>query len=307
MPSTWPVTNEAAGEARNTTGPVTSLGLADAPERDAVDDAGLERRVAEQARDLGRVDERRPDGVDVDAVLRPLGRPLAGERLDRALGGDVGRVPGVDAQHGPHGAQVHDPPAVAGVDHRPHRGLRRDDHGADVELHDPVPGVAGVRVGLEQDLAGTAADAVDDDVEVPEPLERGRDGALGSPPRPWRRPRCRWPRRPRPGSPSAVASALSRVRLATATCAPARASADAIALPIAPPPPGTSATLPSRLNGVRSGMGTLLGERGAAARSRSRASFDRLSRIGREVPTVNGRSTGVPRALTLPRDAPYHR
>src|SRR6187401_1979099 len=74
--------------------------LADAAERDPSDDAGLERRIAEEHRDLRGVDERRPDRVDADAVACPLGRPLAGQRFHRALGRDVRRVAGVDAQLG---------------------------------------------------------------------------------------------------------------------------------------------------------------------------------------------------------------
>ena len=49
---------------------------------------------------------------------------------------------------------------------------------ADVELVDPVPRVARVLLGVEEDLAGAAADAVDDDVEPAEALDGGRDDPL---------------------------------------------------------------------------------------------------------------------------------
>ena len=74
---------------------------------------GLERRVLEQHGDLGRVDERRHDRVDPDAVLRPFGRPLAGQRADRALGGHVRGVAGVDAEVRPDRRDVEDRPPVA--------------------------------------------------------------------------------------------------------------------------------------------------------------------------------------------------
>ena len=66
--------------AQEDRGPDEVLRLADAAERDAVDDASLEVRVAEQRRDLRGVDEGRLDRVDADAVLRPLGR--VGETKD---------------------------------------------------------------------------------------------------------------------------------------------------------------------------------------------------------------------------------
>ena len=78
-----PVTNDAASETRKIAGPTMSVVSPTRPQRDAVDDAGLERRILEQHRDLGRVDEGRHDRVDPDAVLRPFGRPLAGQRADR--------------------------------------------------------------------------------------------------------------------------------------------------------------------------------------------------------------------------------
>ena len=53
-------------------------------------------------------------------------------------------------------------------DHRLDRRLGRHQRAPDVELVDPVPRVAGVLLGIEQDLAGAAADRVDDDVEAPE-------------------------------------------------------------------------------------------------------------------------------------------
>ena len=109
IPRIWPVTNEAASEQRKIAGPTRSSRLADPPERDPVDDAGLELRVGEQRRDLGRVDEGRHDRVDADAVRRPLGRPLAGQRIDRALRRHVGRIAGVDAEVAADRRDVQDP------------------------------------------------------------------------------------------------------------------------------------------------------------------------------------------------------
>ena len=55
------------------------VGAAHTADRDARDDTRLEIRVLEQHGHLWRVDEGRADGVDVDAVLGPLGGPLARE------------------------------------------------------------------------------------------------------------------------------------------------------------------------------------------------------------------------------------
>jgi hypothetical protein len=45
------------------------------------------------------------------------------------------------------------------------RGLGRDQGAPQVDLHDPIPRVAGIGLGIEENLAGAAADGVDDDVE----------------------------------------------------------------------------------------------------------------------------------------------
>src|SRR3954452_20258637 len=143
------------------------IGCPDAPHRDPPDDARLERGVAEERRDLRRVDEGRPDGVDTDVVARPLRGPLPGQRLDGPLRGDVRGVPGVDPELGPDGAQVDHGAAGPGRDHGPRGRLRREHRGTHVDLHDPVPRVPRVRLRVEQHLPGAAPDAVDDQVDLP--------------------------------------------------------------------------------------------------------------------------------------------
>ena len=100
-PRTWPVTKAGGIRAEEHDRPGHVVGVADAAERDAGHDAGLEGGVVEQHRHLGRVHEGGADGVDADAVLGPLGRPLAGQRADGALRGHVGGVAGVDAERRP--------------------------------------------------------------------------------------------------------------------------------------------------------------------------------------------------------------
>ncbi len=168
MVRTCPVTNDAASEHEEDRRPDDVAGLADAAQRDAVDDVRLERRVLEQHRDLRRVDERRHDRVDPDAVLGPFGCPLPGQRADGALGRNVGRIAGVDAEVGSDRRDVQHDAALAGLDHPASDRLRRDDGAADVELHDPVPRLARVGLGGVELLAGAAADGVDDDVDAAE-------------------------------------------------------------------------------------------------------------------------------------------
>ena len=146
---------------------------------------------------------------------------------------------------GPHRADVDDDAAVAGRDHRPDRGLGREQRAADVELDDPVPVVARVVLRVEQHLAGAAADAVDDDVELAEALDRRGDDALAV------GLVVTSAERARTSAPAAGGSRGGLVGLAgtstTVTFAPAPARAPAMADPMAPPPPGTRATLPVRL------------------------------------------------------------
>jgi hypothetical protein len=42
---------------------------------------------------------------------------------------------------------------------------------ADIDVVDPLPGVVGVLVSVEEDLARTPSDGVDDDVEPAEPFD----------------------------------------------------------------------------------------------------------------------------------------
>ena len=79
----------------------------------------------------------------------------------------------------PDRADVDDPAAAAGLDHRPNRGLGRHQGAPQVDLHDPIPGVAGILLGIEQDLARAAADGVDDDVQPSEPLHDGGHDPFG--------------------------------------------------------------------------------------------------------------------------------
>ena len=124
---------------------------------------------------------------------------------------------------------------------------RRHDRAPDVELHDPVPRVARVRLGRMEHLARPAADGVDEDVDAPERVARRGDHPIGIrlagrvPGRP------RGPRTRRPGRAPRPASSVSWLRPVTTTRHPAPASASASADPMAPPPPATTATRPSRL------------------------------------------------------------
>jgi len=49
----------------------------------------------------------------------------------------------------------------------------------EVQIHDPLPGVHRIVLGLEEHVAGSAADGIDDDVETAEVLHRLGDGGLG--------------------------------------------------------------------------------------------------------------------------------
>ena len=70
-------------------------------------------------------------------------------------------------------------PAAAAGDHRPHRGLRRQQRGAQVEVEDPVPLGLGVVLGRVQRAAGAAADGVDDHVDAAERLRPPRSTPVG--------------------------------------------------------------------------------------------------------------------------------
>ncbi len=98
IPRIWPVTNEAASEQRKIAGPTMSRVSPTRPSGIRLTMPALNSGSASSDRDLRRVHEGRHDRVDPDAVLGPLGRPLAGEGIDRALGGHVRRVAGIDAE-----------------------------------------------------------------------------------------------------------------------------------------------------------------------------------------------------------------
>ena len=206
------------------TAPKRSSVVPTRPERDPRHDPGLELGVAEKRRHLGRVDECGRNGVDRDPVLGPFGGPLPGERIDGSLGRHIGRVAGVDAQLPANRGDVDDAPTIALLHHLADRGLGRQKCAADVELHDPVPVVAWILLGIMQHVSGAAADGIDDDVDPPQArhglvdgpsvLLRGRWRRPRSPgpahltrrpgPRPDRHapsivPRGRWPPRHRPG------------------------------------------------------------------------------------------------------------
>ena len=104
---------------------------------------------------------------------------LPGERVERALRGDVRRVPGIDAELPAHGGQVEDAAAVAGRDHRAHRRLGRQERRPQVQVDDAIPFGLGVVLGGVERRAGAAADRVHEDVEPPEAPDRLVDGAVG--------------------------------------------------------------------------------------------------------------------------------
>ena len=82
---------------------------------------------------------------------------------------------------------------MPGGDHGLDGRLRGHQRAAHVDVIDPVPRVVGVVLGVEEDLARTTADGVDDDVEAAEALQR-----LAA--RHHRLQRGRSCRRPRPGT-----------------------------------------------------------------------------------------------------------
>ena len=68
---------------------------------------------------------------------------------------------------------------MAGLDHLPDCGLGRDQGAPQVDLHDPIPGVAGIGLGIEENLARAAADGVHDDVKTAEPRHDGVHDTFG--------------------------------------------------------------------------------------------------------------------------------
>ena len=117
--------------------------------------------------------------LTVIAVLRPLRRLLARQRVERALRGDVGGEAVVDPELPADGGEVQHPAAAPAGDHRPHGGVGRQEDRAEVEVGDPVPLVLRVGLGRVQRRAGAAADGVDDHVDAAERRQRLVDHPLG--------------------------------------------------------------------------------------------------------------------------------
>ena len=157
---TWPVTNADCVGAEEQEGPTRSRrGRGGRPGRDrpAVAHAGLVEVGAGQV-GLGVAGG---DGVDGDAVRRPLACHDAAELVDAALGGRVRRVVRVRQQSGDRGQE--DDPAVATGHHQGAGRLSAPDGAVEVDVDDPLPDVVG---RLEHRAAVVDADRVHEDVEA---------------------------------------------------------------------------------------------------------------------------------------------
>lgn len=176
------------------------LGAAPSPRGDARADARQALRVGQQRRVHLRLDVPRGDGVNGDALARPLVGEALGELADGALGGGVGGH-GEAALEGEQRGEVDDAAAAAGdgggveVKHVGADVAAEREDGVEVDLHDlggdcvsvcgsswEVPGTHLVEVIVGEFLAGMTtlnAGAVDEDahfVAVGENLGRqGRD------------------------------------------------------------------------------------------------------------------------------------
>ena len=123
--------------------------------------------------DHRRVHRAGADAVDADVVLAVIDRHRLGEADHRGLRGRVGGEP-ARPQRRDRG-DVDDRAALGGLDHRRDRVLGQQEHGLDVDLHDPA-----VFLGLLVDHAAAAADAdiVVEEIEPAPAVDRGVDQPL---------------------------------------------------------------------------------------------------------------------------------
>ncbi|CRK15708.1 hypothetical protein BN1723_010758 [Verticillium longisporum] len=128
-----------------------------------------------------RVQVARADGVDADAVPRPLGREAPAEHDDRRLGRVVRglRLREVDARPADAGRED-EAPAAPARDHGPRDGLRAEERARGVDVEGAAEG-GGRRVEGRRacDDAGRADEGVDAAVGGLRGAEGGRRGADG--------------------------------------------------------------------------------------------------------------------------------
>ena len=128
--STCPVTNEAASEARKTTGPCSSSGSAHRRKRRAIADHTIEALVLGQNVAHRRDEIARRDGVAGDPVSAEFAGQRARQADDAVLGRHIGDDPGARDQS-EHGGDVDDPAVPAAGQQR--AGLRARAGTADVK------------------------------------------------------------------------------------------------------------------------------------------------------------------------------
>src|ERR1700693_3983616 len=126
------------------------INLGDAAQRNPPDEVEAECFVGQKALHLGRAYEGRGDRVDGDCVFCPLGGVLPGQGVERTLGGDIGRVAGIDAQLTSHRGYVQDPASTARFDHRPGGGLRWKQRRLQVQVDYAVPLAGRIALGRIQ-------------------------------------------------------------------------------------------------------------------------------------------------------------
>src|SRR3712207_4267495 len=140
------------------------LGLADAAEWDARDDALAPGRVLQRAaRQLGG-DEGGSHGVRGDAVARQLDREHLRQQDRPGLAGAVGRTL-LDPNNASLRGYVDDAPTLATVRHVTGCGLRTEEGALEVRIQDGVPARL---VDFENTLRDVQAGVVDQDVQASE-------------------------------------------------------------------------------------------------------------------------------------------
>ena len=172
MSSVAPVIIEAAGEQRKTTAAATSGGSPTRPSGMRARRSRAEGLVLQPLHGAGSADERRRDGVDVDAVGRPLDGQTLGQVGDGRLGHAVDRLRR-QRHEARLRAEVDDPPAApAAIMARPTAWLTKK---VPLRLTASVASKS-VSVTASAGLARADAGVVDQNVEAAEMAHRFGDG-----------------------------------------------------------------------------------------------------------------------------------
>ena len=151
--------------------PGRALRIAD---RDHPLDIALRVDVGQRSRDHRRVHHAGQDGVGTDALARVLQGNAAGELDDPGLAGGIGDVGHADPADPGHRSNVDDGPGPLAFHHRQHR-LAGQEHGGEVDLHDPVPGL---QAGVHRAADLGNADVVVQHVDAAPEIEAARDHGL---------------------------------------------------------------------------------------------------------------------------------